>query len=110
LPIAGNFSYLTKVIVMNQIHQLYAKTAYYQQRISECTEIIKGVTDSTPAAAKQFVFSIRGLLQEVTVVSLDINEDESQFIIGVFMSWHTFFSKRLKELQAKIATLEKAGN
>lgn len=89
--------------------QLYAKTAYYNQRISECTEIIKGITDSAPEGAK-FVFSIRGLLQEVTVVSLDINEDESQFCIGVFMSWHTFFTNRLKELQAKIAEVEKAGD
>lgn len=92
-----------------EIQQLNAKTAYYQQRISECTEIIKGLTDSAPAGAK-FVFSIRGLLQEVTVVSLDVNEDESQFCIGVFMSWHTFFSNRLKELQAKVAALEEAGD
>lgn len=92
-----------------EIHQLYAKTAYYNQRINECTEVIKGITDSAPVGAK-FVFSIRGLLQEVTVVSLDVNEDESQFCIGVFMSWYTFFSKRLTELQAKIAELEKAGD
>jgi hypothetical protein len=64
-----------------------------QLRIDQCRDVIKQLTGAPPNAFT-FTFSVG----DTKIVSFEIADDESEFTISYFMSWHQFYSKRLSAL------------
>ena len=73
----------------------------YSHQVHQCTDIIKLLSGYTP---KDFRFNFTiGTRQ---VVSIDIGSGEGNFCLGVFMSWHQYYSRKLKEVGDQLKKLE----
>lgn len=88
---------------MKQIEQLQQQADACRQKVQECAEVIKSLQGYTPDNFL-FTFSING----ATVTTVPINEEEGNFCVGVFMAWHQFYSRKLKEITATIAAMTPA--
>jgi hypothetical protein len=63
-------------------------------RINQCADVIKQLSGVTP---DRFSFSF--CIGEQEIVKFEIAEDESEFQLAYFMSWHSFYSKRLAVIE-----------
>jgi hypothetical protein len=86
---------------MKTLHDLKKLAEHYRNMVQHCADVIKNLNGYTPDGFK-FAFSIRDAL----ILSIPIGEEEGNFCLGVFMSWHQFYSRKLKELTEEIQMLE----
>src|SRR5688572_27792152 len=80
--------FVESYVIMHQSNtlQLKARIARCEAMLETCTDVIKQLSGFTPDEFK-FTFSIKNR----PIVTLDIDENESRFCIGVFMQWHKFY-------------------
>jgi hypothetical protein len=74
--------------------------AHYQNMVDLCADAIKQLTGHTPENFT-FVFAIN----ETPIVTIPIGEEDGSFCVGVFMSWHQFYSRKHKETAAILMSL-----
>jgi len=86
---------------MKTLQDLKKLAEHYRNMVQHCADVIKNLNGYTPDGFK-FAFSIRDAL----ILSIPIGEEEGNFCLGVFMSWHQFYSRKLKELTEEIQMLE----
>jgi hypothetical protein len=86
---------------MKTLHDLKKLAEHYRNMVQHCADVIKNLNGYTPDGFK-FAFSIRDAL----ILSIPIGEEEGNFCLGVFMSWHQFYSRKLKELEGEIQIRE----
>lgn len=84
-------------MMKTEIHELQRLQAHYRVMLDMCTDSIKQLAGYTPDSFK-FTFSIK----DKPIVSFDIAEQEGQFCISFFMSWHQFYRKKLTEITSEI--------
>lgn len=68
-----------------------------QQNADLCEDVIKQLRGATPDNFV-FSFSIRGR----EIVKFEIAESESEFTIGYFMSWLTYYRRDITTLKAML--------
>jgi len=83
-----------------EIQDLRRRYAHYQTMVDHCSDAIRQLTGYTPENF-YFVFTIN----ETPVVSIPIGEEEGNFCVGVFMSWHQFYSRKLRETAVLLNSL-----
>lgn len=82
---------------MKTLEDLKTQAAHCCSMVQYCTDVIKMLNGYTPEDFK-FAFSIR----DATVVTIPIGEDDGNFCLGMFMGWHQFYSRKLKEVEKEI--------
>jgi hypothetical protein len=83
-----------------QILTLERELAYYKAKAQECTDIIKLLTGYTPDHCA-ITFSVK----KNPIVTFEVGEPELNFSIGFFMSWHSFYTKRIQEHQTVLLAM-----
>jgi hypothetical protein len=81
-----------------QIQTLEVRAAHLREKIDKCADIIKQLSGEKPDSFT-FTFSMRG----VAIVSFEIGEQEANFNIAYFMSWHQFYRNELKAITEQLA-------
>ncbi len=74
---------------------LERELTYFQAKAQECTDIIKLLTGYVP---DQFAVTLS--VNKTPIVSFEVGALEMNFSIGIFMSWHSFYTQRIKEHQS----------
>lgn len=83
-----------------EIHDLEQQAGYCLDMIQHCADLIKNLTGYTPENSK-LVFQIH----EKAIFAIPITEDNDNFCMGFFMSWHQHYSRRLKDITAALDAL-----
>ena len=83
-----------------EIQDLQRLQDHYHTMVEHCSDAIKQLTGYTPDNFK-FVFTI----DETPIVSIPISEEDGNFCVGVFMSWHQYFSRKLRDTAALLNSL-----
>lgn len=84
------------------IKPLPDRAAHCRLCMDKCADIIKQLSGEQPDSFT-FTFSIRG----VAIVQFDIGEQETNFNIGYFMSWHQFYRNELNKLLSNQTVVSK---
>lgn len=69
------------------------RIAFCRDAIDRCSDAIKQLQGDIPENFKLVV-----TVNDAQIMSFDVSEDEANFATGFFMSWHQFFSRKLKVL------------
>lgn len=85
---------------MKTLNDLKKQASHCRDMVQYCADVIKNLNGYTPDGFK-FVFSIR----DSPIVSIPIGEEDGNFCVGVFMSWHQYYSRKLKEIEKEIELL-----
>ena len=83
-----------------EIQDLTTLAGHYEKMVQYCTDVIKNLNGYTPDG-----FTFTFTIHETPVVSIPITEEDGHFCVGVFMSWHQFYSRKLKEINAELNRL-----
>lgn len=83
-----------------QILTLERELAHFKAKSQECTDIIKQLMGYTPDQCV-VIFSVK----KNPIVQFEIGAPEMTFSLGFFMSWHTFYTQRIREHQTMLASM-----
>lgn len=83
-----------------EIESLERLRSRYQNMVDLCSDSIKQLTGYTPDNA-----ALTFTINSITVVSIPICEENGNFCVGFFMSWHQFYSRKLKETAVSLSHL-----
>lgn len=78
---------------MPKIQSTQDRIAFCRDAIDRCSDAIKNLQGDIP---ENFNFSF--CFNGVPILTFDVCADEANFATGFFMSWHQYFSRRLREL------------
>lgn len=78
---------------MPKIQSTQDSIAFCRNAIDHCSDAIINLQGEIPNDFK-FAFTFNGR----QILAFDVSEDEANFAVGIFMSWHQFFSRKLKVL------------
>lgn len=87
-------------MIKAEIQSLMRLQAHYTNMIDHCVDMLKNLSGYTPDNFK-FTFTI----QDKPIVSIPIGEEEGNFCMGFFMSWHQYYSRKLREVNALLTGL-----
>jgi len=87
-------------MIKTEIQSLVRLQAHYKNMVDHCVDVLKNLNGYTPEDFK-FIFTI----QDNPIVSIPIGEEEGNFCVGVFMSWHQYYSRKLKEVTEDLQRL-----
>lgn len=86
-----------------EIATLQRELVYYQIKAQECTDVIKQLTGYTPEN-----FTISFSVSKQPILSFDVGVQEMNFAVGIFMSWHSYYTQRIREHQQVLRALQAA--
>jgi len=88
-----------------EIHTLNALADHYRSMVQNCTDAIKFLSGDIPKG-----FKINFSIDRIPVVAFDIGQEDETFCLGLFMSWHEYYARKLGEVQTQLAASELVGS
>ena len=82
------------------IAQLEADLSYFQLKQVECSDIIKQLTGYDPHN-----LSLTISVEKQPIVTFAVGPGELNFTIGLFMSWHSYYGKRITDTEQLLGTM-----
>jgi hypothetical protein len=87
--------------MQTELQTLIDLAAHYRDMVQNCTDAIKSLSGDIPPG-----FRIDFFVGKVSVVGFDIREDDGHFCLGLFMSWHGYYLRKLRETETQLKALE----
>lgn len=85
----------------NEIQELQLLAAHYRERVRSCTDMIKYVSGGTPDAFK-LTFSVG----QIPTLIIEIGDEDENFLLGLLMEWEVFHSRKLREIEGRLHSLQ----
>lgn len=71
---------------------------FCRMRVDQFADMIKQFIGDVPT---DFVFTFT--IRDVPIINFALTEAEGDFAVGFFMSWHQYYSRKLKQIEKELA-------